>query len=108
MTSLEIFRTLRKKSVNKLITEADLNKQTYYNFISGTNNISYQVIQKFDDALGLAGFLHISYLFDRMHASGIRLQPDRTHFPHREKYKVYIHLMMKYHPIFKQTERWQS
>jgi hypothetical protein len=103
MTSLEIFRHLRKKSVNNLIKEADLNKQTYYNFISGNSNISHQVIQKFDQALDLDGFLHLSYLFDRLHSTGIRLDPDQCHFPSKDKYQVFIHLMLNYHPIFSQN-----
>jgi DNA-binding XRE family transcriptional regulator len=99
MLSIEIFRSYRHLSVQQLAKEADINKQTYYNFLSGQNNISHSVVVNLDSALRLNGFLHITHIFDRLYRMGVRLQPDRIYFPgeYNEQFKD---LMLKQHPIF--------
>ena len=99
MLSLEIFRSFRSLSVRQLAKKADINIQTYYNFLSGENNISHSVVNSLDRALDLNGFLHIAHIFDRLYRLNVRLQPDKIYFP--SKYSdQFKELMLNKHSLF--------
>ena len=96
MLSLEILRTHSGLSIQKLLEESGIAKQTYYNVLAG-NPITDQTFLKLSKTLN-APFLKSLLPLDHLYLTGSKIQSIQ--FP---KYipEDIRQLFLEHHPVFK-------
>lgn len=100
MLSLEIFRNWRQMDIERLISAAGISRRTYYNFLSGRQNVTHTVLGKLDSALNLGGMLFIGHFLDRLYIMNSAADPDNFEFPESCPYEIQ-RLLIDHHPFFK-------